>query len=519
MGSGGNLACNISQPGPFPVTMEWNGLTNLLTAEKRGLTAGGTYTLKIAVADVFDAEYDSGVIFDIISGVYGRDYGDAPNAGGYGNPYHEVKSTLRLGPSVTTEVNSLANATASGDADNGLTIPVLTELSATTIDVNATGGAGYLQAWFDWNDDGDFADAGEQVATNAQDTNGDGWIPLTVTPPATASAYSTFARFRWSTATGVTATANAIDGEIEDYPVDINPASTTFSCPAGMVPIAQNGDAVSVLGATSVSNPALALGAILASGAATTNANSASMSSSGAALSLDLGFTIPQNAPLILSVARDNNSGVIAIDTSPDGTTWTQQTTFNLGPNDLAQHVTINNPGGAVRYVRFRRTGGSVWIDGVQYSNICAGVSSMAGSKSISIYNPTGTTPYALPGSDVIYAITVTNTGANAADSDSVLVIDRVPSEVEVFTGTTPEFGGQVAGFTQTGTPTLTFNPATDLAWSASATRPANYAACNHTAATGYDPAITYVCFNPKGIFQSGDPDPNFTVSLRARIK
>jgi hypothetical protein len=520
VGGGGLLNCNTDpQPGPFPVHMEWNGLTRALTAEKRGLTAGATYQLKIAVADVGDQFYDSGVVFEIISGVYGRDYGDAPNGGGYGNPYHEVRSPMRLGPSVTTEVNSLANATASGDQDNGLTMPVLTALSPTTIQVNVQGAGGFLQAWFDWNDDGDFNDPGEQVATNLTDADGDSYIAVTVTPPATASAYDTFARFRWSSNGSISATQNTTFGEVEDYLVSVNPAAAGFSCPAGMIAVNQSGNAVAVLstppGAT---NPNNALGAILAAGAATNATNSAQLTGTTTTLGLDLGSIIPANAPITLSIARDTNAGAMAIDTSTNGTIWVQRLTFNAAPNDLAQRVTLTSPTGGARYLRFRQTAGNLWVDGIAYANVCQGTAQMQGAKSITVYDPGATGLYALPGSDVIYEIMLTNTGAVNADSNSVLVIDKVPDEVEIFTGTTPEFGNQVAGFNQTGT-SLTFAPATDLAWSNAGTRPANFAACTYAPVAPYDDNISYVCFNPKGVFPAGDPDPNFTVRLRARIK
>jgi len=52
------------QPGPFPVYIEYNGITELIESEISGLQFGETYTIKIAIADVADAAYDSGVIFD-----------------------------------------------------------------------------------------------------------------------------------------------------------------------------------------------------------------------------------------------------------------------------------------------------------------------------------------------------------------------------------------------------------------------------------------------------------------------
>lgn len=61
-------ACNTN-PGPFPVITEYNGLTRRLTVTLPALQAGGTYRFKIAIADTGDASLDSAVLIDQISGV------------------------------------------------------------------------------------------------------------------------------------------------------------------------------------------------------------------------------------------------------------------------------------------------------------------------------------------------------------------------------------------------------------------------------------------------------------------
>ncbi len=92
----------------------------------------------------------------------------------------------------------------------------------------------YLQAWIDWNGDGDFADTvdgiPEQISVNAQDnislvsgrTNDNdtvsGQITLAITVPISAiHSTPTVARFRWSSVMGLNSTTQAPDGEVEDY--------------------------------------------------------------------------------------------------------------------------------------------------------------------------------------------------------------------------------------------------------------------------------------------------------------
>ena len=65
----------------------------------------------------------------------------------------------------------------------------------------------------------------------------------------------------------------------------------------------------------------------------------------------------------------------------------------------------------------------------------------------------------------------------------------------------------------------LTMTYASDVGFSDQATRPADFASCTYNPAAGYDPAVTYICLNPKGAMAAGDPDPQFAVAFRARIK
>ncbi len=156
-----------------------------------------------------------------------QDYGDAPAA--YGNPRHDIVAGFRLGASITSETGAYNNATAAADAgDDGATVGVLRASKTGTATISVVGAAGRLQAWIDWNRDGDFLDPGEQIATNvgdnlAGDTNAaTGTIGLSFAIPTAALAGQTFARFRWSTQTGLDPSAIiGHDGEVEDYAVTV----------------------------------------------------------------------------------------------------------------------------------------------------------------------------------------------------------------------------------------------------------------------------------------------------------
>ncbi len=308
-----------------------------------------------------------------------QDFGDAPAS--YGNPRHDIVAGFRLGASVTAESGPYYNATASADAgDNGVTFGALRQTATATATVSVVGVGGRLQAWFDWNKDGDFLDAGERVATNVGDNlTGDtnatvGTIGLSFTIPAGAVLGQTFARFRWSTQTGLDATTiTGHDGEVEDY-------------------------AVTLLG-------------------------------------------IP-----VVSV-----------------------------------------------------------------------------TKTSAIYAPSSTTDFMLPGNDVIYTITASNSGTAATDTDSVFILDSLPPQVEIYLGDF-DGGGPATGtilLTQQNGAALTYTPATDLRFSSAVAAPTSFAQCTYvpTLTSTYDPAIRHICINPKLALASGTPAPTVTVQFRAQIK
>ena len=147
-------------------------------------------------------------------------------------------------------------------------------------------------------------------------------------------------------------------------------------------------------------------------------------------------------------------------------------------------------------------------------------VTNLSASKTVAMSTESAST-YAIPGSDVIYTISAANTGTKAVDVDTMFIVDSIPADATFYNGDIdgagPETG--VAIFTSTGSG-LTFNEATDLGFSNAGSAPANFAACSYTPSAGYDPAVTYVCFNPKGKFNAGSlATSEFSVKFRVQVK
>ncbi len=187
----------------------------------------------------------SGTATDTLN-VIGFDFGDAPDAPGglaTGNPYptllehngarHALVDPY-LGASIDMEADGQPNGTATGDDtdgnddEDGVTFTsALVPGTMATLDIT-TSGAGKLNAWIDFNDNGSWADPGEQIFTDfslgAGANNG-----LTFSVPFVAPTAQTFARFRFNQDGGLSYDGPASDGEVEDYEVAVSACSTTVT--------------------------------------------------------------------------------------------------------------------------------------------------------------------------------------------------------------------------------------------------------------------------------------------------
>ena len=150
---------------------------------------------------------------------------------------------------------------------------------------------------------------------------------------------------------------------------------------------------------------------------------------------------------------------------------------------------------------------------------ITVGTAQLTASKSVALFD-TAPTAYALPGEDVIYSILVTNEGSGASDTDSIFLVDTLPNELIFFNGDIDGPGPATGAvrFAQNSA-SLSFDPAVDVKYSNGAVAPASFAACNYAPSAGYDPAVKFICLNPKGAMANGTPSPNFTLDFRAQIK
>lgn len=245
------------------------------------------------------------------------DYSDAPLTGTtYGAANHRIIPGLRMGAAVTSESTAYNSPTASADSDDGVTIPNLFRSQPATVTV-AVSGPGKLSAWADRNGDGDFADAGEQIATDITDGgSGDsdgavnGAIAISVTPPANATTSPTVARFRWSSNTGQASSGLAGFGEVEDYQITFINPSLSVAKTSSVISDPANGS----------TNPKRIPGASVQYCVLITNTGNTSASA------VDLADNLPATTSYVAGSLRSGTSCAGAATTEDDDATGSDET-------------------------------------------------------------------------------------------------------------------------------------------------------------------------------------------------
>ncbi len=202
----------------------------------------------------FDFESGAGLIdVNAALGFVGPlDYGDAPS------PYptlfandgaRHTATGPRLGNARDSELEGQPNATATGDGadEDGISFPTTlfvssngTTMASVEVDLqNADATSNFLDAWIDFNQDGDWSDLGEKIISSADLGTMDGLQTVSFTIPQDAMPNTgiTFARFRLSTTGGLNETGFSAAGEVEDYAVTLVESDAggmgTVDLPAG----------------------------------------------------------------------------------------------------------------------------------------------------------------------------------------------------------------------------------------------------------------------------------------------
>ena len=160
------------------------------------------------------------------------DFGDAPTSYGtllVDDGARHSGADLSLGPDMDLETDGQPSADASGDGEDENGVRFLSTLltsehdeNVSSILVNASSNA-KLDGWIDFNGNGTFDHPeehlfeGDSIGVNA----GDNLVSIGIPDTTTTAVGNTYARFRLSSSGALLPTGAAVDGEVEDYSVEI----------------------------------------------------------------------------------------------------------------------------------------------------------------------------------------------------------------------------------------------------------------------------------------------------------
>ena len=175
-------------------------------------------------------------------GLYGAlDFGDLPDSYGTllgSDGARHTISPVYLGTAPDGDGEGRASSNALGDDSTGIgdengVNRVAGEhwMPDATIHLNVTVAAtttAYLVGWLDWNNDGDFADAGEQVVVGSL-AAGSTSVPVVISADyVTGTALSARFRVYDGTPTVISSKGLVTGGEVEDYRWSFNPNAVTL---------------------------------------------------------------------------------------------------------------------------------------------------------------------------------------------------------------------------------------------------------------------------------------------------
>lgn len=232
----GSFVIESSLTGPVEVRFDTESTPLLQTGPA---TNGGGYNVTLV-----DGQTVTGLVFGAFD-ARDSDFGDLfvdPDFGVSGARYptllrdngarHVVVPGMSLGALVDVDDNGfqspVRDPAVDGQGDNldnladedGVTLVSSTIRPSSTIefDIVANGGGAVLNAWIDFNADGDWDDPGEQVFTDVEDLGTGQPIRLIANTPSAVSGTADYlaARFRWGPF-GLSYDGAANAGEVEDY--------------------------------------------------------------------------------------------------------------------------------------------------------------------------------------------------------------------------------------------------------------------------------------------------------------
>ncbi|QDT92764.1 GEVED domain-containing protein [Gimesia algae] len=168
------------------------------------------------------------------------DFGDAPESfpnlavdpNGEGAQHAINDNGLHLGANVSDDLADPDQESPGAELDtydDGILLsPIVAGDNAATVTIISSG-SGFIDAWIDLNNDGDWNDPYEKILTRYAVVAGVNAVSFDISHAEVVTSTDTTqvaARFRLSSAGGLSATGKAADGEVEDYLVSVIPQNS-----------------------------------------------------------------------------------------------------------------------------------------------------------------------------------------------------------------------------------------------------------------------------------------------------
>lgn len=222
----GSFVFNSLNPGTYTVRIEFDPIQYRQTTPQGDDEDDREITVTIAAGGA-----ETGLLFGLKNNAE-ADWGDLPNQYGattlaQNGARHIYDGNMFLGSSVDQELNGTASANANfddnngiGDDENGVAFSTLFDDSTSmTLTVTASTNGGWLQGWFDWNENGIF-EASEKAVSNILLSEGENIITIDV-PTALLTDDTVFVRFRYGEEGINSIFGEAQKGEVEDYAISV----------------------------------------------------------------------------------------------------------------------------------------------------------------------------------------------------------------------------------------------------------------------------------------------------------
>lgn len=223
----------------------------------------------------------------------------------------------------------------------------------------------------------------------------------------------------------------------------------------------------------------------------------------------------------------DTDTGTVTVYA---GETVTLAEAFTTGlPADYGRSLTCTGSSGTLSYIPDSLSG-TLAISGADTQITCTFsndklMPSLTFLKSVQVTSDPvnlSLNPKYIPGAEVLYTMRVTNSGPGEVDSASLAIVDPVPANTELFTGS---LGG--------GAPFVFADAALPSGLACNFVALGDFTDCVDFSVDGadwtyvpngsFDPAVTHIRFKPAGSMSGdtapGSPSPSFDLRFRVRVK